>query len=153
MGKTRWSGQLGEDAAKLWEDGYSFGRIGSLLGMSRNAVAGRLCRMGLAGKSRTTYRYRQSRIAIQNSRAKKRASRRTMGIPARQPQGHLTPDPVVRPDWRGLNLVQLRNNTCRWPSRGPPYFFCGALGCDCKNKQPYCAYHDRIAHRYVREAA
>jgi hypothetical protein len=152
MGATNWPGEMAEEAATLFRDGYSFSYIGIRVGKTRSAVGGKLTRMGVTGHPRL---YRQSQVAQLNRNAKRRAERRVRGIPARipKPPPVYKPEPIKRPDWLGLRLIELTNKTCRWPSGHGPYFFCGAPGCDCKNRQPYCPYHAFIAHRFVREAA
>ncbi|WP_035463507.1 GcrA family cell cycle regulator, partial [Bartonella birtlesii] len=58
---------------------------------------------------------------------------------------------VVVPISRHLNLLQLNENTCRWPVGDPlssDFHFCGA---DSDENSPYCAFHAKIAFQPISE--
>jgi len=58
---------------------------------------------------------------------------------------------VVVPISRRLTLLQLTENTCKWPIGDPlgaGFHFCGAKTCE---GSPYCSYHSKIAFQPVAE--
>lgn len=60
----------------------------------------------------------------------------------------LQPHPK-QPQRRGISLLELTNETCRFPSGKPgtrSFFFCGAPGADLEGGRPYCALHARRAY-------
>jgi len=60
-------------------------------------------------------------------------------------------DDVVVPISRRLSLLQLNENTCKWPvgdPLGPGFYFCGAKTSE---GSPYCSYHSKIAFQPIAE--
>jgi len=58
---------------------------------------------------------------------------------------------VVVPISRRLSLLQLTENTCKWPIGDPlsdDFHFCGAKTCE---GSPYCSYHSKIAFQPLAE--
>jgi GcrA cell cycle regulator len=50
---------------------------------------------------------------------------------------------------RGKSLLELTNDSCRWPHGQPgtaTFFFCGAAGADLEGGMPYCIRHARRAY-------
>ena len=135
----------------LHDEGHSFGSIAKTMEKTRNSIAGKLGRLGRLGTGVGPYRAKPWIKLIPVPRRFVGTRRTTVGIrPHQFPT--IPTEPIRRPNWLGLKLIELTNETCRWPHGQGPYFFCGAPGCDCDNQRPYCPYHDRIAHRYVRAA-
>lgn len=50
---SQWTGDKIDEAKRMWVDGYSASEIGIAVGASRNAVIGKLSRLGLSSVSRT----------------------------------------------------------------------------------------------------
>ena len=70
----------------------------------------------------------------------------------RKPPPPDAPDaPPPRPKCEPIPLIDLTNETCRWPVSDNPILFCGAPEADLADGVPYCPYHSRIA--YARSAA
>jgi len=60
-------------------------------------------------------------------------------------------DGIVVPISRRLTLLQLTENTCKWPIGDPlgaGFHFCGAKTCE---GSPYCSYHSKIAFQPLAE--
>lgn len=64
-GPPRWSRQSENQLAKLMDDGLTYTQIGELLGMSRSAIAGKCCRLGIVKDA--------AAVAERARRAKERA--------------------------------------------------------------------------------
>lgn len=120
---------------KLWTDGLSASECARALGdCTRNAVIGKVHRMGLAG--RAACRQAQPRLAK----------------PRRAPPANLPSAVAARPVGPVLELVglatlpTLSKHTCRWPIGDPEaqdFTFCGRT----KERGAYCADHAARAYR------
>jgi GcrA cell cycle regulator len=159
-----WTDERVELLKKLWLDGRSASQISAELGggVTRNAVIGKVHRMGLSGRTKAP----EPSIAV--ARPRERASARPSTV-ARTPlvRGNLalavaprlSPLPAARPVEEvvvpiseRVTLIELREAMCRWPlgdPAQPDFRFCGirtpgALG-------PYCGYHAGIAYQPAQE--
>ena len=152
-----WTEDRIESLKHDWQDGFSASQIAQRLGkVTRNAVIGKVHRLGLAGRANPSRGVRspRSRSSSQASRTPARGRRqgRTLRIryspasatPERQPNlpelGLVPPIPVTV-----QNLTAL---TCRWPQGDPKtsdFHFCGRVKAD--PAVPYCDHHAAIAFR------
>ncbi len=155
-----WTDDRVELLKKLWADGLSASQIATKLGeVTRNAVIGKVHRLGLAGRA-TTSRVRTARprsnIALFPSRSPQ-VQYRTFGNAALktaiQPQERkaasiipLRALPELEPAPEGLiTLVDLKESMCHWPIGDPMeenFHFCGRR----KSSGPYCEHHSAIAY-------
>jgi GcrA cell cycle regulator len=164
-----WTEERVEILKKLWADGLSASQIaGRLGGITRNAVIGKVHRLGLAGRA-TTSRMRAPRIRHRAPHAPVRptpAARvqyRTHGNAALKPVFapveqrtvalSVVPSPVEEvanaPSALRVPLLDLKENMCRWPIGDPQseeFHFCG---CQKAGSGPYCEHHARIAFQQV----
>ncbi|MEM6499731.1 MAG: GcrA family cell cycle regulator [Pseudomonadota bacterium] len=149
-----WTDDRVEMLKKLWGEGLSASQIaGRLGGVTRNAVIGKVHRLGLSGRA-TTPRTRpprnRNRIAAPKRQAKPRFAQ--TGNPALrslyQGEGETYVSPVeeiVIPLEERKSLQDLTENCCRWPIGDPQhadFHFCN------KSKVPglpYCEYHAKRA--------
>lgn len=138
---------------KLWAEGLSASQIAGRLGsVTRNAVIGKVHRLGLSGRA-TTSRMKSHRPR-QRMAAKRLAKSRyaTIGNPAlralynAETNVYLPPtEELVIPIAERKSIQTLTEVTCRWPIGDPQnteFHFCG------KNKVPglpYCEVHARRA--------
>ena len=138
---------------KLWAEGLSASQIAGRLGsVTRNAVIGKVHRLGLSGRA-TTSRMKSHRPR-QRMAAKRLAKSRyaTIGNPAlralynAETNVYLPPtEELVIPVAERKSIQTLTEATCRWPIGDPQnteFHFCG------KNKVPglpYCEFHARRA--------
>ncbi|MBO9546962.1 GcrA family cell cycle regulator [Caulobacter sp.] len=134
----------------LWSDGLSAARIAKVLGgVSRNAVIGKVHRLGLAG--RPTPSPPAGRRPTTPTRAARAASTPKPPPPPRPPSA---PQAARRP--RHAEVAQasgpyaplwlLGPGACRWPigdPRGAGFGFCGAPTV----RRPYCDDHRGRAYR------
>ncbi len=158
-----WTQERVELLRKLWLDGLSAAQVAAELGagVTRNAVIGKIHRLGLAerGKPANAPRPRAPRPA-----------RATVGEVAHRNGGGgamvmgnvalaVSPRPVIttalRPEEEvvvpislRVTLMDLRETMCHWPLGDPttPEFrFCGSRYED--GEGPYCRHHARMAYQ------
>jgi GcrA cell cycle regulator len=160
-----WSDERVELLKKLWGDGLSASQIAAQLGgVTRNAVIGKVHRLGLSGRTKTQSAPARSnrpktratstpRPAIQplvfgNTALKQDA--RPEPAPVVVPVSAPIPFPAPSPEQR-VTILQLTEKTCRWPEGDPAsaeFRFCGSLSA---TGLPYCAYHCAIAYQPSQE--
>jgi GcrA cell cycle regulator len=168
-----WTDERVELLISLWTDGHSASIIAGKLGkpVTRNAVIGKVHRMGLAGRRvevRMPYRVgdRPSWSIERHEReAKRRASmpkqpRRPSPPRVRPPKPIPEPAFALDPrdmglgawdalaDSRPVSLVELEAGMCRWPvGADSPYLFCG---CQVIPGKSYCGTHvERARSKFV----
>jgi GcrA cell cycle regulator len=146
-----WTDERVELLKKLWSDGLSASQIAAELGgITRNAVIGKVHRLGLSGRAKSPSsaapRPRKARSSGHMLRVSRPAIR---GNTALAYDYDLEPEPELLeiPIEQRKTLLQLNEHTCRWPIGDPggsDFFFCGG---DTANELPYCAYHCRVAYQ------
>lgn len=155
-----WTEERVELLRKLWTEGLSASQIAAELGgVTRNAVIGKVHRIGLSGRPKNASSHaavRQKRTASRpNSHAKPgRAQPRTaMGeqaeaaAPASQPPRAPQPTDVPKPEFLMLDLLELTEHHCKFPLGDPQEAGFGFCGAPAKDGETYCAYHCRIAYQ------
>ena len=145
-----WTEERVELLKKLWADGLSASQIAAELGgITRNAVIGKVHRLGLSGRAKspssTSPRPRKPRAS-----GMLRVSRPSMrGNTALAYDYDVEPEPELMeiPLEQRKTLLQLTEKTCRWPIGDPgssEFYFCGG---ETANELPYCTHHSRIAYQ------
>lgn len=159
-----WTEDRVELLKKLWNDGLSASQIaGELGGVTRNAVIGKVHRLGLSGRAKTpsssSASARPRKPAAPRSSSGFSASNHTRGNTALAPQIRTQPearpepkpellDPdVVVPFSERVTIMELRENMCRWPMGDPTHADFRFCGLKTDTGVPYCAYHCRIAYQ------
>jgi GcrA cell cycle regulator len=149
-----WTDERVELLTKLWSEGLSASQIaGRLGGVTRNAVIGKVHRLGLSGRATT------SRLNSSRPRARIASSRRANKSRFASPSNlalralyHPDAEPFV-PHFEELDIPLAERKTlqmltecnCRWPIGDPQhadFHFCN------RNKVPglpYCEFHARRA--------
>jgi GcrA cell cycle regulator len=137
----------------LWLCGYSSGECARRLGVSRNAVVGKLGRLNLLRRDRPRLPIMARRVDIQLptdfptviNRPPKKPRIRQNKRPLPPPEPYQAPPPPPLPPIGSFDLMDLRSGHCRWPcSDGfPPYKFCGAPQA---SQSSYCSLHFALAH-------
>jgi GcrA cell cycle regulator len=160
-----WTEDRVELLKKLWADGLSASQIaGRLGGVTRNAVIGKVHRLGLAGRATTARsrtprpRNRVSHLPLRPTRVQYRtngnAALKPVFMPVEQPMVALTVVPHVvqelsMPSALRVHLLDLRECMCRWPIGDPQddsFHFCGR---DKLAGISYCGDHARVAFQPV----
>ncbi len=160
-----WTDERVEQLKKMWLDGLSASQIANELGhgVSRNAVIGKVHRLGLSGrvKSPAPAAARPRKTAEEAPRAHSGSgghgvSHMTHGalalaadvMPAPAPAPRVATAEVVIPMSERVTIMELRESMCRWPLGDPTHTdfrYCGAkmqIG-----NGPYCQAHARIAYQ------
>jgi GcrA cell cycle regulator len=129
-----------------FEAGHSCREIAADIGVSRNAVIGKLSRLNLTrGKTSEERRHKNGSFAP--------ARRPRVVLPRLQYEMLATifgDEPVVSgpiDDANRCSLMELGENRCRWPISTPgadDFCFCGNAA---PEGQSYCAGHGRLAYR------
>ncbi|RYE32612.1 MAG: GcrA cell cycle regulator [Hyphomicrobiales bacterium] len=161
-----WTEERVELLKKLWSDGLSASQIAAELGsVTRNAVIGKVHRLGLSGRAKSAAQPASPRSNAPRKATPARAPSHPMANPAPTRGAHaLAPDlspeaeievattplpseDVVIPFSERVTIMDLREYMCRWPMGDPttPEFrFCGARS---QSGLPYCSHHARIAYQ------
>lgn len=152
-----WNDERVDLLKKLWADGLSASQIaGRLGGVTRNAVIGKVHRLGLSGRA-TTSRMKSHRPRVRVQAANKRLMKprfanvgnsalRQLYLGDTEPY---TPpaEELVIPVAERKYIQSLTESSCRWPIGDPQmadFHFCG------KSKVtglPYCEFHARRAYQ------
>jgi GcrA cell cycle regulator len=154
-----WTDERVELLRKLWSEGLSASQVAAELGpgITRNAVIGKIHRLGLAERAKTISAQRP-RVAKAPRPAPPRmngaASHGNLALafaPHAAPR-HAPEEEVVIPMSERVTLMELRESMCRWPMGDPTsaeFRFCG--GKSTVGGGPYCAYHARVAYQPVQD--
>lgn len=159
-----WTDERVEMLKKLWAEGLSASQIAAQLGgVSRNAVIGKVHRLKLSGRGRTSSASpRPKKVASGGGRSARSGRTVTATIGATALKAQYDVDAVARLDTRpiedivvpisrNLKLVELTEHTCKWPNGDPvseDFSFCGNESGD---SGPYCTYHSRLAYQPASE--
>ncbi|MGU3536611.1 GcrA family cell cycle regulator [Methylobacterium sp. A54F] len=161
-----WTDERVELLRRLWEEGQSASKIAAQLGgVTRNAVIGKVHRLGLAGRvkpgaeaagGRRRGREDEAEVAavevveseMPEPVATITAHRPTPDFPPAPPAAA---EPVALAVSERVTIMDLRESMCRWPMGDPttPEFrFCGARSI---TGLPYCTHHAQIAYQPAAE--
>lgn len=158
-----WTDERVELLRKLWNEGLSASQVAAEIGpgITRNAVIGKIHRLGLAQRAKAPVAARP-RAVIKPPRQQasvRDPSPNVVGNVALAfaPRASALPDPrpkedVVIPMSARVTLMELRETMCRWPLGDPTtseFRFCGAKSPGGAN--PYCGYHAQIAYQPVQD--
>lgn len=161
-----WTDERVELLRKLWADGLSASRIAHELGsVTRNAVIGKVHRLGLSGRAKTTTPQPQKAKKPTPARGPSPVQPRTSQptsigatalkadiVPLTRPQAETQPRVYSLSDAplvENGTILQLTEQTCKWPVGDPGtdgFHFC------CRRSEtgiPYCGYHARMAYQPV----
>jgi GcrA cell cycle regulator len=135
---TQWSNDRVEKLKSLWQAGLSASQIARALGdVSRNAVIGKVHRLGLAGRA--------SSESV--NRARQPARPRSPMPSLRQVVTVVEEEPFKFEDGSSATMRTINNTMCRWPFGDPTtgtFHFCGRSP---KPGSPYCEAHNQRAHQ------
>lgn len=148
-----WTDERVELLSRLWLDGRSASQIAAELGsgITRNAVIGKVHRLGLAGRAKAVAPQGQARLKGKPLAADAEVKLETLLEVAPPPQ---QPAPaivgrnldVAIPTTERVTIMELRESSCRWPMGDPSqaeFRFCGAR--TAIGSGPYCVAHSRLA--------
>ena len=145
-----WTNERIEQLKTLWADGQSASAIAAELGVvTRNAVIGKIHRLGLAARWKRSRGHQARRQPSMAHRPRRRTSpssnRSRLPVTPRNvasPLAELGPAPQVP-----VTVATLTEHTCHWPEGDPKipgFHFCGRQ--KSSSSAPYCEPHAAIAH-------
>lgn len=137
MTQANWTDERVEQLKSLWSEGLSASQIARTLGgVTRNAVIGKVHRLGLAGRA----------VPAQTERPRLPATPRVAPRPA-APAPVVEEDPLPLDDGNYATVLTITDHMCRWPIGDPSdgeFHFCGRK---VKIGSPYCEAHARKAYQ------
>ena len=160
-----WTDERVDLLKKLWSEGLSASQIaGELGGVTRNAVIGKVHRLGLSGRAKAPQPVASrpkkpvTRPATSSGsgeggpvsvgatalKAETQPAARPQAAPAPQLTS-LSDEPLIP----NASVLQINEQTCKWPVGDPSsadFHFCARRS---DVGIPYCAYHARIAYQPV----
>ncbi len=146
-----WTEDRVEILSKLWADGLSASQIAKQLGgVTRNAVIGKVHRLGLSGRAKPS---RPTKRAPRTATAKTR----TVAPSAPRMPKRAAPTPIAvpleakkLPSGEFATIMTITDHMCKWPIGDPAtsnFRFCGR-GTD--KADPYCSAHSQLAYQPAR---
>ena len=163
-----WTDERVEILKKMWGEGQSASQIAKELGgVTRNAVIGKVHRLGLsnrAGSSAPAPEKKAAKPAAKPAKPKKQTEKvvevtvtpRKPIVPAGQPlppqpsANEISPEALatvreVEKTAKKISLMDLTERTCKWPIGDPAtedFWFCGL---SVQQGKPYCEAHVGVA--------
>lgn len=133
---------------KLWTEGLSASQIAKQLGgVTRNAVIGKVHRLGLAGRA-TPSRPAKRPVRAARPRPISGPSAPRLRAPPSLPTVNIPHlDPVVLESGKTATVLTLNDRMCKFPIGDPTeadFAFCGRDAC---GTGPYCQDHARLAYQ------
>lgn len=151
-----WTDERTEAAQAMWAGGKTAAEIAKALDITRNAVIGKVHRMGWATrlvqvrKKPTDKRSGtpRQRMSAEERAAKARArSQRWRAENGSQPRAPRVPyEPPQPPNMLMLSIMDLQSSNCRFPigdPKEPGFAFCGSVALD----HSYCPFHRALAYQ------
>lgn len=156
-----WTDERVEILKKLWIDGLSASQIAKQLGgVTRNAVIGKVHRLGLAGRatpSRPIKRVARLRPVITTISAPAASiepgldEELTKSAPPIARPIHHQPITKIEPKRKEngslISVLELTPTMCKWPIGDPTDADFGFCGAKAHASWPYCAEHGAVAYQ------
>ena len=119
-----WTDERVEQLKKLWSEGLSASQIAKQLGgVTRNAVIGKVHRLGLSGRAtpsrpaRRTVKPSRPRTTTASTAPTPRPAARPSPSASPAPQAPAPVEPAVLPSGEFATVLTLRDSMCKWPIR------------------------------------
>src|SRR5216684_255291 len=147
-----WNDETDAELRRLYADKLSGAQIAQEISrkfgmtITRNAVIGRTHRLGMVEPKPAKRREPKAPHECPQRRTHKSFKFKSPSIAPEPLPPPKTPD-VGIPISQRKTLLQLTEETCRWPIGDPgsaDFFFCGG---QTLTSLPYCAYHSRVAYQ------
>lgn len=136
-----WTDERVEQLKKLWSEGLSASQIARTMGgVTRNAVIGKVHRLGLAGRSTSSRSERPRRVTVPKPVAKP--------VPMRP---IIVEEPLKLDNGEFVTVLNVSDRMCKWPIGDPAtneFRFCGRPNSE---GSPYCSAHNRLAYQPVQQ--
>lgn len=150
-----WTEDRVEILTKLWAEGLSASQIAKQLGgVTRNAVIGKVHRLGLSGRAKPSRPKKVASVRASSTRKRtastgKPRAPRTISRPSAPPAPPPPPPIEAKPLPNGeyATIMTIRDHMCKWPIGDPmesDFRFCGRKH---KQGEPYCEAHCNVAYQ------
>lgn len=135
----QWTPEREAQLVTYWSQGLTLNQIASQMGddVTRNSVVGKVHRMGLEGRRVVAF----GAAPCRELKAPKMPFKDTFSAET------VVMDTFFPSNDQNCTLMQLTNQTCRWPFGDPAtenFYFCGAVPVDGK---PYCGCHAALSRK------
>ena len=170
-----WTDERVEILTKMWAEGNSASQIAKELGgVTRNAVIGKVHRLGLSNRTTTTTsnksesktkpspkisskaKQKSQKVDVAEPKSDNVTSLRRQIIPAGQPlppqpsANEISPEALARVSEiekkaKKLRLLELTEKTCKWPVGDPATEDFWFCGLATQSGKPYCEAHVGVA--------
>ena len=156
-----WTEERVAELKKLWAEGHSASQIAKRLGsVTRNAVIGKVHRLGLSGRATPSRpvkrpprlarpkpqqlpRQAQMRPATAGNTALAVREQTALLAPLAEPEANI--EPQLLPNGDMVTVMTVKDTMCKWPIGDPADSTFGFCGRASSNASPYCAEHARVA--------
>ncbi len=139
-----WNDERVELLKKYWAEGLSASQIASKMGgVTRNAVIGKVHRLGLSGRATPAKPQRGCDLEFETEEAPAAGFQRTEIEPLIVEPEFTAPAAIISGDL--ATVATLKTNMCKWPIGDPAkddFHFCGQSA---PTGKPYCGYHSQLA--------
>ena len=153
---STWTADRVEILSKLWAEGLSASQIAAKLGgVSRNAVIGKVHRLGLSGRAKPKRKAKPTTGTAKTTTSTRKRQPVKRRAVLRQPPKPL-PVPLKAkplPSGEYATILTINEHLCKWPIGDPAksdFRFCGR-GTD--KGEPYCKSHAQLAYQPSRRRA
>ena len=150
-----WTEDRVETLKKLWTEGHSASQIANQLGgVTRNAVIGKVHRLGLSGRATPSRPVKRPPRLARPKPAPQRIERTVVAPVIEEPAVKTLPvvierrgeplAPVRMSNGEVASVLNIRESMCKWPIGDPmdkDFAFCGRSA----SGGPYCAEHAKVA--------
>ncbi|MDR2769940.1 MAG: GcrA family cell cycle regulator [Rickettsiales bacterium] len=128
-----WTAAMVSQLKTLFNKGLSTAAIGKKLGVTKNAVVGKINRMGLNAAEKSAAPRKKAAPAPKIQAMAKKAAKSKSACKIHH----------------NAAMMALEQDQCRWPMGDPDsdqFHFCGAK---CFSGKPYCFEHCKIAYQFA----
>ncbi len=140
-----WTDERVEQLKTLWAEGLSAAQIANKMGgVTRNAVIGKVHRLGLSGRATPAKPQRGRSLGMERKEDTVSHKAPTPEMKSVIPEPEFI-EPVVLASGDLTTVATIKNNMCKWPIGDPArddFHFCGQSTLSGKS---YCAYHAHLA--------
>lgn len=158
-----WTEERVTELKKLWAEGHSASQIAKQLGgVTRNAVIGKVHRLGLSGRATPSRpvkrppRLARPKPTPQTIRTGAKPRPEAAPKPAAAPEpspavAEAPQEPQRLPNGDLVTVMNVKDSMCKWPigdPADPNFSFCGRTSSE---GSPYCAEHAKVAFQPARK--
>lgn len=144
-----WTDESVEELRRLWDKGLTANEIAKKLGVTKNAIVGKVHRLCLKArpspiKTKSEGEVVQPAVATQESVVETEVAEEVVA----EPINVTVTEPITKKhdSFGHVRLVDLDSHTCRWPLGDPRDEDFGFCGKKVRAGQTYCDEHSAVAY-------